>query len=137
MVVNLIKGFVQVRDALTLIAFLSLVLLVAFKTPKVPELFFKLLQNKLTRQQFSNLLRRAMTLGFVAFIALVALAVVAQVLSHLTSPNALTIGDLRSELAKTQSPEDQKVKAEAQYILAMDRLNQRDVEGAIASLRDS
>ena len=37
---ELIKGLAHVRDGLTLIAFLCLVLLVAFRTKKVPELFF-------------------------------------------------------------------------------------------------
>jgi len=53
---ELVKGLIQVRDALTLIAFLSLVLLVAFRTPKVPELFFGLVRDKLTRQEFSHMI---------------------------------------------------------------------------------
>lgn len=137
MVVELIKGLVQVRDALTLIAFLSLVLLVAFRTQQVPELFFNLLRDKLTRQQFSSLLHRFMMLGFAAFIALVLLAVLAQVLGRLTQPNALTIDDLRNELAKSQATQEEKIHAEAQYKLAMDLLNQRDFQGAIVSLQES
>lgn len=53
--IDLIKALVQVRDALGLIAFLALVLLVAFRTKKVPELFFGLLRDKLTRQQFFDI----------------------------------------------------------------------------------
>src|SRR5262249_28684134 len=85
---ELIKALVQVRDALGLIAFLALVLLLAFRTKKVPELFFGLLRDKLTRQQFSALLHRFMTLSFIAFMALLPLAVLSQVLSHLTQPSA-------------------------------------------------
>ncbi len=59
---ELLKGLPQVRDGLTLIAFLSLVLLVAFKTKKVPELAFGLVRDKLTRQQFSMLLHRMLIL---------------------------------------------------------------------------
>lgn len=134
---ELVKGLVDVRDALTLIAFLSLVVLVAFRTQKVPELLFALVRDKLTRQQFSTLLRRFMLLGFIAFMALVLLAVLAQVLNHLTKPNALTIEDLRHELARLKVPEEQKTHAEAEYRLAMDRLSERDFDGAIASLQES
>jgi len=112
---ELIKALVQVRDALGLIAFLALVLLLAFRTKKVPELFFGLLRDKLTRQQFSALLHRFMTLSFIAFMALLPLAVLSQVLSHLTQPSALTVSDLRRELANIKATKDQKIHAEAQY----------------------
>jgi hypothetical protein len=136
-VVELIKGLVQVRDALSLIAFLTLVLLLAFRTQKVPELFFGLVRDKLTRQQFSALLNRFMTLGFSAFAILVVLSVVSQLLSHLTQPTSLTIADLRSELDKAMSSEEQKRHAESQYQRAMDNLNERNLEGAIGSLKES
>lgn len=134
---ELIKGLVQVRDGLSLIAFLSLVLLVAFKTQKVPELFFGLLRDKLTRAQFAALLHRFMTIALVVFLALVSLAILAQVLSHMTLPNALTIDDLRKELAKLQANDDKKLHAEAEFKLAMEQLNQRNFDAAIASLRES
>src|SRR5947209_6537820 len=67
--VELIKGLASVRDGLTLIAFLSLVLLLALRTKKVPELVFGLVRDKLTRQQFYALLNRVLTLGFIAFTA--------------------------------------------------------------------
>ena len=67
---ELIKAIAEVRDGLTLIAFLSLAVLVAFRTKKVPELFFGLVRDKLTKQQFSTLLHRFMTLGLIAFLAL-------------------------------------------------------------------
>jgi hypothetical protein len=103
----------------------------------VPELFFGPVRDKLSRQEFSALLRRFMILGFVAFLTLVALAVLAQVLSHLTQPGGLTIGDLRSELAKSEAAEEQKIHAEAQYQLAMEKLNGRDFDGAIQALQAS
>src|SRR5262249_29730779 len=134
---ELIKGLVQVRDALTLIAFLSLILLAAFRTQKVPELFFGLVRDKLTRAEFAALLRRFMTLGFTAFLVLVVLAATAQVLNHLTQPDGLTLEDLRSELAKTKASDDAKVHAEAQFKLATDQINRRDFDGAIASLQES
>ena len=134
---ELIKGLVQVRDGLSLIAFLALVLLVAFRTQKVPEMFFGLVRDKLTRQEFAALLRRFMIMGFVAFLVLVSLAVVAQVLNHMTQPSSLNIDDLRRELAKTAADEDRKLHAEAQYKLALDNLNQRNIAAAIASLQES
>lgn len=134
---ELIKGLVQVRDALSLAAFLALVLLLAFRTTKVPELFFGLLRDKLTRQQFVGLLHRFMTLAFVAFLALLALAVTSQILSRWTRPSALTVDDLRGELAKASQSFDEKLHAESQYTLAMERLGERDFDGAIASLKDS
>lgn len=135
--VGLINGLVHVKDALSLTAFLALVLLGAFRTKRVPELFFGLLRDKLTRQQFAMLLNRFMTLGFAAFLALLALAVTSQVLSHLTTPSALTVGDLRNELAKTSQSVEDKIHAEAQYTLAMEKLGQRDFDGAIAALNNS
>ena len=134
---EMIKGLINVRDALSLIAFLSLVLLMAFRTRKVPELLFSLVRDKLTRQQFAGLLHRFMILTFVAFLALVSLAVLAQILNHITQPHALTIDDLRRELAKANAPEEQKIHAEAQYKLATERLNQRELDGAIAALNES
>jgi hypothetical protein len=135
--VELIKGLAQVRDALTLIAFLALVLLVAFRTKKVPELFFGLLRDKLTRQQFYALTHRGMTFGFVGFLALLPLAVISQVLGYWTQPNALTLSDLRHELSNVKASEEQKIHAEAQYKLGMDHLADRDLTGAIASLQES
>ena len=134
---ELIKALVNVRDGLTLIAFLSLVVLLAFRTRQVPELLFGLLRDKLTRAQFAAFLHRFMTFGFAAFIALVALAIVGQVLSRMTQPGALTLGQLRDELAKSQASAEARIHAEAEYKLAIDRINQRDLEGAIASLHES
>lgn len=134
---ELVKGLVEVRDALSLVAFLSLVLLAAFRTQKVPELFFGLVRDKLTRKQFSVFLNRFMTLVFIAFLTLVSLAVLAQVLNYMTAPGGLTIDDLRNELKRLDRPEDLTVRAEAQYNLALSRLEKLDFEGAIASLEES
>jgi tetratricopeptide (TPR) repeat protein len=137
--VDLINGLVHVKDALSLAAFLALVLLVAFRTRRVPELFFGLLHDKLTRQQFARLLNRFMTLGFIAFLALLVLAVTSQVLSHLTTPNALTVNDLRNEINKSEKSIEDSIKthAEAQYNLAMERLNKHNFDAAITSLQNS
>jgi hypothetical protein len=137
MAVELIKGLAQIRDGLTLIAFLSLVLLVAFRTKRVPEMFFGLVRDKLTRQQFAILLHRFMIYCFIAFLALTALAALSQVLAHWTQPGALTIGDLRRELANAKGTEDAKIRAEGQYSLAMNLLSKSDFDGAIKALHAS
>lgn len=135
---DLIKGLVQVRDALTLIAFLALVLLVAFRTPKVPELFFGLVRNKLTRDQFSRLLRRFMLLGFLAFVALAILAALSQILNSRTQPGSVTLDDLRKELGKLQDePADKKLHAESTFATGEDLLSKKDFDGAIAALKES
>jgi hypothetical protein len=134
---DLIKALVNVRDGLTLIAFLSLVVLLAFRTRQVPELLFGLLRDKLTRPQFSAFLHRFMTYGFAAFIALVVLAIVGQVLNRMTQPGALTLEQLRDELSKSQATLDARLHAESQYKLALDRINQHDLDGALASLHES
>lgn len=134
---ELIGAIVGVRDGLTLIAFLSMVLLLAFRTKQVPEMFFGLVRDKLTRDEFARLLRRFMILGFVAFLALVALAVLAQVLAARTQPGALTIDDLRQELAQLEQPEEVKVRVEAQFHLAQTLVAERDLDGAIAALQAS
>ncbi len=134
---ELIQGLVNVRDGLSLIAFLSLVLLGAFRTQKVPDLFFGLVRDKLTRQQFAALLNRFMTLAFVAFLVLATLAALAQVLNYMTQPGGLTLGDLRNELARLEGTVEQKIQAEAEFNLAMTHLAQRDFDRAIASLEAS
>lgn len=135
--IELIKGLVNVRDALTLIAFLGLIFLVAFRTNKVPELVFRLFRDRLTRKQFAKVLNRFMTLGFIAFTGLVLLAGFSQIIAHKTQPGVLTINDLRRELAKVDVPEEEKIRTEAQFNLAMNRLNELDLEGAIQSLQNS
>lgn len=134
---DLIKGLVQVRDALTLIAFLALVLLVAFRTPKVPELFFGLVRNKLTREQFSRLLRRFMILGFLAFVVLAVLAALSQILNSRTQPGTVTLEDLRKELSKLQVPAEKKLHAESTFATGVDLLSKKDFDGAIAALKES
>ena len=134
---ELIKSLPLVRDGLMLFAFVSLVLLVAFKTKKVPELAFGLVRDKLTRQQFSALLHRVLILGFAAFVVAASLAVVAQWLSGRTQPGTLTVDDLKRELAAFSATEDQKLHAESQYRLAMDKLGDHDAAAAITALNES
>jgi len=133
---ELIGGLTQVRDGLSLIAFLSLVVLFALRTPKVPALISRMLRT-VPPQEVSALLRRFMTLGFVAFLASASLAVLAQALNQFTEPGVLTIEDLRSELAAADASDADKLQIEALYRLAMEKLNQRDFDAAIGALQKS
>ena len=135
--VELIKGLASVSDGLTLIAFLSLILLFAFRTKKVPELVFGLVRDKLTRQQFYAILNRVLTLGFIAFIALLILTIASQVLSHWTQPGALSISDLRRELDKANVSAAERDRADSQYQRARDELQQHNFDEAIAALKAS
>ena len=71
---DLIKALIQVKDPLTLAAFFSAVLLLAFRTRKVPEMFFGLLKEKLTKERFAQVLHRFMVLGFSSLCVLCAVA---------------------------------------------------------------
>lgn len=131
---ELIGGLTQVRDGLSLMAFLSLVVLFALRTPKVPALMSRMLRT-VPPQDVSALLRRFMTLGFVAFLVSASLAVIAQALNQVTQPGVLTIEDLRTELAAADAPDAEKIQVEALYRLAMEKLSQRDFDAAIDALR--
>ena len=131
---ELIGGLTQVRDGLSLMAFLSLVVLFALRTPKVPALLSRMLRT-VPPQEVSALLRRFMTLGFVAFLVSASLAVLAQSLNQFTQPGVLTIEDLRTELAAAEASEADKIQVEALYRLAMEKLNQRDFDAAINALK--
>lgn len=71
-----------------LIALLSLVLLIAFKTKRVRELFFRLLRDDLTRTQFDALVRRAVPILLVVLLFTASMAFLGQLLSPiLKSPS--------------------------------------------------
>lgn len=136
-VVELIKGLVQVRDGLSLIAFLSLISLVAFRTDKVPELLFGLLRDKLTRQQFSAALHRFMTLGFAAFLTLAALTVAAQILNSRTQPGVPTETAIKNELADLEVAIDKKLAAQTAYLEAENLIREQRFHDAINKLNQS
>ena len=83
---DLIRALSQVKTPLSLFAFVSLVFLVAFRTKRVPELFFGLAREKLTKERFAQLLHRFMLFAFTAFVLLCVMAVAGQVLALKTQP---------------------------------------------------
>jgi tetratricopeptide (TPR) repeat protein len=134
---DLMRALIQVKDPLTLFAFVSLVFLVAFRTKKVPELFFGLAKEKLTKERFSQLLHRFMLYGFVAFVLLCGSAVTGQVLALKTQAKPITLEDLRAELKNLNLPEDQKRNAESSYSDGITYIQQHDFDKAIESLQRS
>jgi len=134
---NLIKGFIYVKDPLTLFAFLSLVFLVAFKTRRVPELFFALAGKKLTREQFSSLLHRFMLYGFGGFVLVCGVAVAGQVLAYASRNRPYSVEDARREIATSGVSEQQKQAAVKAYSEGLDAVKKEDFDQAIQSLQAS
>jgi hypothetical protein len=56
---ELIQTLVSIKDPFTLFAFVVVVLLIAFKTKSVPESIFELVNAKITRPRFYQLLNRS------------------------------------------------------------------------------
>jgi hypothetical protein len=134
---SLVQGAIQVRDGLTLIAFLTLAMLIAFRTKQVPELVFGLVRDKLTRAEFAKILNRVLLLGFIWFMALLVVTVASQVISRMPPPGVLKLSDLKSELAKAKASEDDQRHAEIAYAQATQMLGLHEIDGAIAALKDS
>jgi tetratricopeptide (TPR) repeat protein len=135
--VDLIQALIQVKTPLTLFAFLSLIFLAAFTTKRVPELFFGLLKDKLTRGRFAQLLHRFIVLGFVAFGLVCAVAVVGQVLAYKVQSQSLGVNELRDELKKIDASESQRQAALEAYADGLAKLKTDDLAGAVQALQKS
>lgn len=135
--VDLMRALIQVKDPLTLFAFVSLVFLAAFRTKKVPELFFTLAKEKLTKERFSQLLHRFMLYGFTAFVLLCGSAVAGQLLALKTQSKPITLDDLRAELKNINVPDAQKQTALTSYSEGVAFIQQHDFDKAIQSLQNS
>jgi len=134
---DLIKGFIYVKDPLTLFAFLSLVFLAAFKTKQVPELFFKLAGTKLEKGQFHSLLNRFMLYGFFGFVLVCILATVGQVFAYATRARPYSADDAQNEIAASGAPENQRQAALTAYSQGLDAVKKQDFDQAIQSLQAS
>jgi len=130
-------GLIQVKDPLTLFAFISLVFLVAFRTKRVPELFFNIAKEKLTKERFYRLIHRFMLYGFTAFALLCASAIAGQLLALKTQAKPITLDDLRSELARSKASDSQKDSALTSYSDGIAYIQQHDFDKAIQSLQNS
>src|SRR5262249_52769748 len=133
-------GLVQIKDPLMLFAFLSLVLLAAFRTKGVPQLLFKLLFNLLgglPPEQVSVLLKRSLRYGFVAFVFVCGIAGTGQVLAYSSRVRPYTTEDLQTQLDGKGIPPAQKQAAVDAYAKGLASLNKGEFDRAIQSLRES
>lgn len=134
---ELINAVVNIRTPLTLFAFLSLLLLMAFRTKKVPELFFQAVSQKLTRERFAQLLQRSMTYGFAAFIVVCATAVAAQVLAIYARPKPVNLDAFTAELKDLKASSDATAQALADYKKGWSLMEDKKFDEAIAAMESS
>ena len=134
---QLINAAVNVKTPLTLLALLGLFLLIAFRTQKVPQLFFKLAENKLTRERYAQLLHRFMTFGFLAFLVVCGSAVASQLLAFYSRPRIESVEAFKSEVDRLHANNDAAAKALADYQNALSLIDQKRLTDAISSLESS
>ncbi|HEY6328264.1 MAG TPA: hypothetical protein VI756_02930 [Blastocatellia bacterium] len=132
---ELIKALADVKDPLTLLAFLALVALAAFRTKQVPELFFGLMKEKLTRDRFSHLLHRVMLYGLIAFITLCIVAVLGQFFARKIQAKPFDVSALKDELKKIDIDEASKQGIVSAYDKALNLRDQDNLGDAINALK--
>jgi tetratricopeptide (TPR) repeat protein len=135
--VDLIRALIQVKTPLTLFAFVSLVFLAAFRTRRVPELFFELAKGKLTRDEFARLVHRFMLFGFAAFVLVCGVAVASNVLAYKAKAKPASLDELRKELHESDAAADQREAALKSYADGLAFIQQHDFAQAIQSLQQS
>ena len=138
---ELITGISNVKTPFSYLAFLSLVLLVAFRTKAVPKLFFDLLNKKLTKEHTARLLHRFMLLGFGAFVLLSLLAALSQTLAYKLQTKPPDGEQMRQEVEArkqlpTETPE-RSTGAIRSYEEALVYVDRKDLDRAIQSLKES
>ena len=134
---DLIKGFIYVKDPLSLFAFLALILLAAFRTKKVPELFFGLLKKTIDGPTIEKLTRRFMAYAFAAFVVVCACAVTGQVLAHATSTHPYSADDAQREIGSSSASDEQKQAALRAYADGLEQERNHKLDEAIQSLQQS
>jgi len=138
---ELIKAIVSIKDPLSVMAFFSVVLLLAFRSKAVPDLFFGLLREKLSKERFSQLLHRFMLLGFLTFVGLGAIAVLGQILAYKTRAEPTGLQEFKAELEKIQSSSKQDSQVFQQAIHAYEQgllhIDRKEFNEAIQSIQDS
>lgn len=138
---ELIKAVINIKNPVTFLAFFTVVLLFAFRTKAVPELFFGLLKDKLTKERFSQLLNRSLLYGFGAFLVVCSIAVVGQVLAYKAQASPMSVQELKAELQNLKSSPNQNQEAIQQAISAYEQgvlhLDRREFDQAIQSIQAS
>jgi tetratricopeptide (TPR) repeat protein len=134
---ELIKALANVKDPLTLLAFLALVALVAFRTKQVPEMLFGLMKEKLTRDRFSHLLHRVMLYGLIAFITLCVVAVFGQFFALKIQAKPFDVSALKDELQKMNVDDASKQSIISEYDKALDLQDQDKIDDAISAMKSA
>lgn len=137
---ELLKGLIQVKDPLTLFAFVTLVLLAAFRTKGVPQLFLKLLfklLGELSPEQISLLFKRLMRYGFTSFVLVCGIAAAGQVLAYNGRIRPYGVVDAGRQIDQSGILAPQKQAAIASYAKGLSLLDKGEFDLAIQSLRDS
>ena len=134
---ELIKALINIKDPFTLLAFLAVVVLLALRTKAVPELFFGLLKDKLTKEKFAHLLHRMMVYGLAVFVVLGGLAVLAQVLAYKAKAQPSSNAEIVAELRNLKADEAAKQKALEEYQKSLVLIGENKFDEAINSLKAS
>ncbi|MBI2210420.1 MAG: hypothetical protein HYU47_07450 [Deltaproteobacteria bacterium] len=128
---ELIKALVNVKEIFALAAVMVFAALFAFRTKKVPELFFALLKEKLTRESFSHLLNRFLLLGFIAFALLCGVTIVGYVMANRTQPQAPSIEEFKAEIQKLKGSEAEMKRATEAFEKGIQHLEKQELKQAI------
>jgi hypothetical protein len=135
---ELISAIPNVKDPLTLIAFLSVVTSVvalgALRTR--PDLLYQLLGRKLTQQHFYQVLNRGMLYAFVVVIVLVGASVGIQFIAFQARPSVEGADQLQAELVHLSSDQAQTTEALDQYRMGLS-LVQTNQQAAIQAILTS
>jgi hypothetical protein len=137
---DLLKGLMQVKDPLTLFAFVTLVLLAAFRTKGVPQLFLKLffkLLDGLSPQQRELLLKRCVRYGFASFALVCGIAGTGQVFAYTQRTRPYGVEAVKQQVERSEVTAPQKQAAVDAYSKGMALLDKGEFDRAIQSLRDS
>ncbi len=138
---ELIKAIESVKDPFTFLAFVSVVLLLAFRTRAVPDLFFGLLKEKLTKERFSQHLHRFMLFGFISFVGLSAMAVLGHTLAYKTQPKPMSSEEFKAEMDNLKSSSKHDAEALEQALQAYEQgimhIDRKEFDQAIQSLQES
>jgi tetratricopeptide (TPR) repeat protein len=134
---ELFRGLIQVKDPLTLFAFVTLVMLVAFRTKGVPNLFLKLVLGRLSPEQISLLLKRSMRYAFLAFVLVCGIAASGQLLAYVGRSRPFSVEDARNQMEKNGIAAAQQQPAADAYSKGLALLDKGEFDRAIESLRNS
>ena len=134
---ELLRGLIQVKDPLTLFAFVTFVMLVAFRTKGVPHLFVKLVLGRLSPEQISLLLKRSMRYGFTAFVLVCGIAASGQVLAYVGRSRPFSVEDAQKQMEKNGVAAAQEQAAADAYSKGLSLLDRGEFDLAIQSLRGS